>query len=104
MSSLNPFTALSDSVHVELAEIPGPTDLVVNGQTGLWFEPGSLSSLTRAILTLSDDADLRRRMGTKGKERLIRNFSPTASADKVLALYHELLPSDDLVGTESSCG
>lgn len=96
--------AMAESLPIICAEIPGPTDLVVNGQTGLWFEPGSVSSLTRAILTLSDDADLRRRMGTKGKERLIRNFSPTASADKVLALYHELLPSDDLVGTESSCG
>ena len=90
--------AMAESLPIICADIPGPTDLVVNHQTGLWFEPGSVKSLTQAILALSDDADLRTRMGEKGRQRLIRNFSSAASVDKVLALYHELLPSDDVIG------
>lgn len=89
--------AMAASLPIICADIPGPTDLVDNHQTGLWFEPGSVESLTCAILTLSDNADLRTQMGRAGRERLIRNFSSAASADKVLALYRELLPSSESI-------
>jgi L-malate glycosyltransferase len=94
--------AMAEELPVICANIPGPTDLVVDHETGLWFEPGSVASLTKAILTLSDDAVMRKRMGRQGKQRLIREFSSAASADKILALYQGLMPSGDLTDQQVS--
>ncbi|MDQ2077155.1 glycosyltransferase family 4 protein [Marinimicrobium sp. ABcell2] len=89
--------AMAEELPVICANIPGPTDLVIDNETGVWFEPGSVVALTEAILALSDDAAKRRRLGRQGKQRLLREFSSAASADKVLDLYRGLVPSKGVV-------
>jgi glycosyltransferase involved in cell wall biosynthesis len=50
--------------------VGGITDLVVQGDSGFLVAPGSVDELADAIVTLAGDAELRERMGARGRERV----------------------------------
>ncbi len=52
-----------------------PSDLVVDGQTGLYVEPGDVAGLRTAIRQLLDDPEAARRMGERGAGRMRESFS-----------------------------
>ncbi len=62
-----------------------------HGETGLVVPPGDVQALALAIRTLLADPARRRQMGQRGRERANRDFSRDVMADRVLALYEELL-------------
>lgn len=53
----------------------GVKDAVSDGVSGLMVEPEDLDSIALAISRLSNDKDLRDKLGSQGKERAIREFS-----------------------------
>lgn len=68
--------------------------IVIDGETGIEVPTGFVGPLADALermLRLSDDD--RRRMGARGREHVIERFapSPTATLDKTVAIYEELL-------------
>jgi glycosyltransferase involved in cell wall biosynthesis len=69
----------------------GTPEAVIDGATGLLVAPGDAASLEEAIVTLSEDAGLRTRMGKHGAQHVRENFSLEKYADRVEMLYRGLL-------------
>ncbi len=70
--------------------ISGITEAVRNKETGLLVTPNS-TELANAILKLLSDASLREKMGTLGREFVIRELSWAVCAKKMLAVYREAM-------------
>ena len=60
-------------------------------ETGLVVPPGDARSLASAINTLLADADLRRRFGTAGRQRVATLFSRPGMVDSIEAIYRDVL-------------
>jgi len=71
---------------VVATKVVGCIDAVVDGVTGILVPPRDPIALADAIRTLLNDAELRKRMGKAGRERVIRDFKPE---DIWEALYQE---------------
>jgi glycosyltransferase involved in cell wall biosynthesis len=54
----------------------GPTEIVVDGETGLLFEPRDVGALARAIEFLAADPATRQRFGRAGRHRVEAEFEP----------------------------
>jgi len=71
----------------------GTSYVNVHGETGLVVPPRDPAALVDAIRRLLADPELRRRLGERGRERAVREFSAGVMADRVASLYQELLSS-----------
>ena len=60
---------------VVASNVTGSRELVVDGETGRLFPSGDAEALAGCLRGLIPDADLRARMGSRGQERVRRNFS-----------------------------
>jgi glycosyltransferase involved in cell wall biosynthesis len=67
---------------------------VIEGETGLLIEPGDVTALTRAIVTLIEDPERRRAMGAAGRRRFESHFSVTSCAARFADLYKSLAARD----------
>ncbi|WP_308192969.1 glycosyltransferase [Mycobacterium sp. PSTR-4-N] len=72
---------------VAATRVGGIPDIVIDGETGVLFEPGSPEALAAAVGRLLDDPELRRRMGAAAGERARREFSADAWVDRLRATY-----------------
>lgn len=68
----------------------GIGEVVADGDTALLVPPGDAGALASALARLRD-ADLRTRMGTRGRERFEQRFTLERSARRWLALYEDVL-------------
>jgi glycosyltransferase involved in cell wall biosynthesis len=66
-------------------------EVVEDGVTGILVPPGDAPALAQAIGTLMGDAELRRRMGQAGRERVLEKFNWRKAALETEAVYHEVL-------------
>lgn len=69
----------------------GAVEVVDDGVTGLLIPPNDASALARAILTLMENRALADRMGQAGRERVERLFTNRMHAQRIQAIYHEIL-------------
>ena len=67
--------------------VGGLLDLVVNGETGIFVEPGNVPALRAALERLLDDPELRRRMGEAGRRRAAEHYSWASVTRKTLEVY-----------------
>jgi glycosyltransferase involved in cell wall biosynthesis len=65
----------------------GIVDLIEHEKTGLLVPPADPQALMRALLRLSADAQLRRRLGAAARERVSTEFSFAGVAARTLELY-----------------
>lgn len=68
----------------------GPTEMVIDGETGFLVPPGNVDALAVALRTLIDDEDLRRAMGLAGRRRMEEHFSIEEFIGSFESLYDEL--------------
>ena len=78
-------------------------EIVVDGETGLLFEPGAPEDLARCMRRLLDDPDLAARMGRAGYRSTAEKFSITANVRETQDLYDSLAGSIAVVGLGSGC-
>jgi glycosyltransferase involved in cell wall biosynthesis len=69
----------------------GAPEVIVDGETGLLVERGSVEGLARALLTLLQDPVMRQRMGEAGRRRATQVFSPRAMCAAMLDVYRATL-------------
>lgn len=69
-------------------------ELVVDGETGLLPRTGDIAGLGRSLDALISDADLRRRLGQAGRERMERHFDPDLVAPLLPRLLSEVAGSN----------
>lgn len=73
------------------SRIYGLTDAVVDGETGLLHERGSVESLAAALAKLSSDPELRRRMGEAARARATKDFAMKDVTRRTLDFYRQAL-------------
>jgi glycosyltransferase involved in cell wall biosynthesis len=71
-------------------EVGGTAD-VVTPESGILVAPGDEAALSAGIERLSGDGELRRRMGQRAREHVLRRYSADRLVSDVDALYRELL-------------
>jgi glycosyltransferase involved in cell wall biosynthesis len=74
---------MAHQVPVVSTRIMGIPELVDNESTGLLVAPGRVDHLVDALTRLLGDADLRRRLGTAGREKVLTEFDVNRSAGKL---------------------
>jgi glycosyltransferase involved in cell wall biosynthesis len=70
--------------------VGGVVEVVVDGETGLLTPPRDLEGMTRGLLRIVADTDLRGRMGAAARERCLRSFEIGGVARRYLDLYRQL--------------
>jgi glycosyltransferase involved in cell wall biosynthesis len=71
--------------------VGGLRDLVVDGETGIFVPARDPVALRAALERLLADPELRRRLGSAGRERARERFSWDAVTDSTLAAYADAL-------------
>jgi len=71
--------------------VGGVKEAVLDGNSGLLVERGSSDGLAEAILKLLSNPSLRERMGAKGREFVLHNFTWDLCAERMLRIYREAL-------------
>lgn len=64
--------------------VGGLTDIVVDGKTGFLIQPGDVATLTARLRLLSEDADLRLRMGNAARQHAETHFDARRTTMRVV--------------------
>jgi glycosyltransferase involved in cell wall biosynthesis len=86
--------AMSCGLPVLATVAGGIPEMVVQGETGLLVAPRAPADLAAALARLLADAELRRRLGARGRRRCEEVFSLQAHVRAVLAEYDRVLSAD----------
>lgn len=79
--------AMASALPVVATNVGGVPDLVRDGVTGFVVPRDDEAALTRVVLTLASDADLRRRFGAAGRRHIEAHYALPRLADELRALY-----------------
>ncbi len=82
--------AMACETPVVATRVGGIKEVVVDGETGLLVPPGDPVRFGQALGKLLEDPGLARRMGAKGRRRVLRQFTWDRIAEKTLRLYRSL--------------
>ena len=69
----------------------GLPEVVEHGETGLLVPPRDENALADAVIALLRDGDLRRRLGRKGREKLLAEWSPEVVARQTAEVYRRAI-------------
>ncbi|MDZ7379546.1 MAG: glycosyltransferase, partial [candidate division KSB1 bacterium] len=83
--------AMAAGVPVISTASDGVLDIVVDGESGLLVPPQDVASLTKAVVRLLTDAELRHRLALAGRQRVERLFTAERMAAQVEMLSRGLL-------------
>jgi glycosyltransferase involved in cell wall biosynthesis len=83
--------AASCGLPIVTCDVPGCREIVRHGDNGLLVPPRNPQALAEALKTLLNDYDLCVRMGRRGRERVIAEFSLDRVVRQHLDIYRELL-------------
>lgn len=79
--------AMAMELPVVSTRIAGIAELIDDGQTGLLVSPGRVDELADALQRLLDDRSLCRQMGSRAREKVIREFNTDRSAEQLYARF-----------------
>lgn len=74
-------------------DAPGCRDCVRDGDNGFLVPVKDVGALTAAVSRLLDDPDERKRLGARGRQRAVAEFSQERVIEATLAVYREILRS-----------
>jgi glycosyltransferase involved in cell wall biosynthesis len=83
--------AYACSKPVIASKVGGLTDLVIDGETGLLFEPENIEQLANSMLLLLNNHDKAEDLGLRGKQFVNSNFSIESVVDKLEKFYEEVV-------------
>jgi glycosyltransferase involved in cell wall biosynthesis len=87
--------ACASGAPVVAARIGGTEDVIVNGRNGMLFRPDDRDDLVAAICALLEDETKRRVLGAAARDAVLKAFSITATAERLLAEYEALVDGAD---------
>lgn len=86
--------AMSTGLPVVASRMSGIPELVEDGQTGLLVPPGDPEALAGALEKLDASADLRRRLGSAAREKVVREFELHSNAAEVVRYIKAVATKD----------
>lgn len=78
---------------VVATDVGGVRSVVLDGETGFLTPPGDDTRIAAHLTALLSDADMRRRLGTAGRDHVRKRFDHSRLISDVGRLYDSLLPS-----------
>jgi len=72
-------------------DVPGTRMLVKSGESGLLVSHGDVEGLAAALLRLSEDPPLAKRLGEEGRRRVREKFNEPEVAARILSVYEHAL-------------
>ena len=72
------------------SKVGGIEDIIKDGYNGILTEVGDARGIAGAIISLLEDAELRGRMGERGRNIVREKFALDTMADKVIGLYENV--------------
>lgn len=90
-TSLAVLEAMAARRAVVSSAIGGTDELIEDGRSGLLVPPGDAGALAAALRRLLGDRELREGLAGRARERVERDFTQAAMADRVIAAYEEVL-------------
>lgn len=76
------------------SRIYGLTDAVVEGETGLFHQPGDVAAIVRAVENLLENPSLCLRLGEQARVRVIADFSSLRQSRGLLDFYSKVLADE----------
>ncbi len=83
--------AMATGKPVVVADIPGVREVIEDGREGLLADPVNPQDLAEKMRRLLEDADLRREMGRRGREKVLADFTIEKVTDEILRVYEGVL-------------
>ena len=83
--------AMAQGKAVIASHIGGIPEQIENQKTGLLFETGNSTALSRKMDLLATDKEKRKRMGDRAKEKLEKEYSLTSHCHQLMEVYDTLL-------------
>ena len=71
--------------------IPGPSDIVIDGETGFLGQPGDINMMAEKILYLLNNPDIAKKMGEAGRRRVEELFDVRKNIRQIEDVYDEAL-------------
>ena len=82
--------AMAEARPVVASRIAGIDEIVVDGTTGILFDPENPQSLAQALLGILNNKPLALNMGREGKKRVLEKFSMEKMSKKTMGVYQKL--------------
>lgn len=79
--------AMGSAIPVIATQVGGVTELVDDGVNGFVVRPGDVGALADRLELLVGDPDLRRRLGTAGRQTVVTEFSNAPEAARLARLF-----------------
>jgi glycosyltransferase involved in cell wall biosynthesis len=86
-AALSLMEAMAVGCPVVASRTGGTAELVLDGETGLLFEPGNAVQLAARIVELLNDSSLRHRLSVAGRQRMVEHFGLKRHVDEIAGLY-----------------
>jgi glycosyltransferase involved in cell wall biosynthesis len=83
--------AMASGLPVVGTIVGGVPEIIVPGETGLLVPPRDPNALAESLRILLRDAGLRARMGTAGRERVMRHFHERDMVRRTMDLYRSMV-------------
>ena len=94
--------AMAASVPVLTTRIAGVPELVKHGESGWLVPPGDQQSLADSLAMLVEDADLRKRLGEKGRAKVALDFNIETEAKKLADIFRQVVVGEEQVSPTQS--
>ena len=86
--------AMSSGLPVITADIPGASEVVLDGYNGFLVAPRDVEALSSKIQVLAKEREARKNMGNNARQFVIKNFSWRSIAEKTVEAYQKtILPA-----------
>jgi len=89
--SLTLLEAMACEVPVVATDVGGNPEVVIHGVTGFLVPPKNPEALAESLMVLYKKPDLRAKMGKSGRERVLKIYSLSQTANQYTQLYREIL-------------
>jgi glycosyltransferase involved in cell wall biosynthesis len=89
---------MASGTPVVASRLDGLPEVVRDGETGFLVTPGDVDELRDRLAQLLADRVLAARMGRRGRDLLLEQFTWEACAQRCLAAYEELLAPGGATG------
>jgi len=87
------YEAMGQKRAVIASDIGGFKDIVIDKETGILVPPGDPDRLSQAISGLLQNPETALKMGGRGYERFVKNYTPDVVVPRLIDLYQSLISS-----------
>ena len=83
--------AMSSGLPVVASDVGAVREMIQDGEEGRIISPGDVEALAESLVALADAPEARRRMGIKGRERVVRDFTVEGMVGRYAKMFSEAL-------------